>query len=156
MLKSHLLAIVATLLIVAPATAQRQMEFLNRGVAAVRDADGKVFVSWRLLASDAEGVAFNLYRHADDGDPVKVNAEPLAGATNLVDEGAPGEGKLAYSVRPVVDGKELDGSVPIALWDKGFLEVPIKPLDGYRPGDASSSTSCSTRPRADRTTVSPA
>lgn len=40
----------------------RVMEPLGRGVVAVQQADGKVFVSWRLLASDPIDTAFNVYR----------------------------------------------------------------------------------------------
>jgi rhamnogalacturonan endolyase len=45
--------------------AQPQMENLDRGVVAIHQPDGKVFVSWRLLGNDPENVAFNLYRKAD-------------------------------------------------------------------------------------------
>jgi rhamnogalacturonan endolyase len=119
------------------AFAQRQLERLNRGVVAVRSVDGPAFVSWRLLGTDAEEVAFNVYRTAGEGDPVKVNAEPLTGATNFLDPDAPREGAIAYSVRPVVDGQELKPSKPVAVWDQNYLEFPIQPIDGYRPGDAS-------------------
>ena len=45
-------------------SAQRQMEYLGRGVIAVRD--GKhIFVSWRLLATDPPDQAFDLYRVKD-------------------------------------------------------------------------------------------
>ncbi|MEO7319440.1 MAG: hypothetical protein ABIZ56_10665, partial [Chthoniobacteraceae bacterium] len=70
--------------------AERQMEKLGRGVVALAQADGKVFVSWRLLGTDAEGVAFNAYRATDGGEPVKLNAEPLRDATCITDDGAPG------------------------------------------------------------------
>ena len=36
-----------------------------------------------------------------------------------------------------IDGKEGKPSSPVPAWEKGFLEIPIKPIDGYRPGDAS-------------------
>ena len=49
---------------ILPAKAQRQMEFLDRGVVAVRNAEGKVFVSWRLLATEPTDLAFNLYRNS--------------------------------------------------------------------------------------------
>ena len=47
-------------------------ERLNRGVVAVRTADGKVAVSWRTLMSDAKGQPYDVYRNG-----VKLNAEPL-------------------------------------------------------------------------------
>jgi rhamnogalacturonan endolyase len=42
--------------------AARVMERLGRGVVAVQQPDGKVFVSWHLFATDPANVAFNLYR----------------------------------------------------------------------------------------------
>ena len=43
----------------------RYMERLDRGLVAVQQSDGKVFLSWRLLASDPDGVAFNVYRETE-------------------------------------------------------------------------------------------
>ena len=39
------------------------MERLGRGVVAVRREDGSVFVSWRLLGTDAQTVAFFRTHH---------------------------------------------------------------------------------------------
>src|SRR4030043_226048 len=36
----------------------------------------KVFIGWRLLASDPENVAFNIYRQVDDGAETKLNDAP--------------------------------------------------------------------------------
>ena len=41
--------------------ATRQMEYLERGVVAVKVSNG-VFLSWRLLATDAPNTQFKLYR----------------------------------------------------------------------------------------------
>jgi rhamnogalacturonan endolyase len=49
-------SIVASALVVVmagSALAQRQMEYLGRGVVAVNQGDGKVFASWRMLGTDA-------------------------------------------------------------------------------------------------------
>ena len=51
-----------------PGQAQRQMEFLDRGLVAVPLADGGVSVGWRLLVTDPESVAFNLYRQVAGQD----------------------------------------------------------------------------------------
>ena len=42
--------------------AQPMVERLSRGVVAVPQSDGSVFISWRLLADDPDGVGFNVYR----------------------------------------------------------------------------------------------
>ncbi|MDQ3785816.1 MAG: rhamnogalacturonan lyase, partial [Actinomycetota bacterium] len=64
----------------APAHADRPVAdaaTLDRGVVSVRSGDGN-FVSWRQLATDADGPRFNVYR-----DGRKVNAAPVG--TNFVD-----------------------------------------------------------------------
>ncbi len=66
----------------------RQMEKLGRGVVAVHYEEGKVFVGWRLLGTDPDGIAFNVYRKTAASTPVKLNAAPLPSATSLVDEKA--------------------------------------------------------------------
>ncbi|NUS64082.1 MAG: rhamnogalacturonan lyase [Saccharothrix sp.] len=75
-----------------------QVEHLNRGLVAVQTGGGN-YISWRVLADDAPGTAFNLYR-----DGVKVNAAPITGSSNYVDKGAPAT--AGYVVRPVVGGVE--------------------------------------------------
>ncbi|MBN1362695.1 MAG: rhamnogalacturonan lyase [Sedimentisphaerales bacterium] len=131
-------AVIATLLLgkVAPVSAQRQMENLTRGVVAVKQADG-VYVGWRLFGTDPEGLAFNVYRTSNGGAPTKVNVVPLTGATNLLDRDADPNAALEYFVRPVRDGQELAGSKPVRVWNDDYLEIPIQPIERYRPGDAS-------------------
>ncbi len=68
------IVLIVAALATGEAFAQRQMERLGRGVIAVRQADGKVFVSWRLLGTDSESIAFNLYRSTAGGKAVKLNA----------------------------------------------------------------------------------
>jgi rhamnogalacturonan endolyase len=122
----------AILLSSIPAAAQRQMETLDRGLVAVRQEDGKVFLGWRLLATDPKDTAFNLYR-VSEGKPGRVNAEPLTGATNLVDETAAAE----YFVCPVNAGKEGPPSARAKALAHPYIGIPIQAIDGYRPGDAS-------------------
>lgn len=124
----------AALLASTAAHAQREMESLDRGLVAVRQADGKVFTAWRLLGTEPEKTAFHLYRVAG-GKEQRVNGEPLDGATCRVDE-LPGEAE-AYFVRPVTAGKEGAPSGRAKVLASNFIEIPIQPIDGYRPGDAS-------------------
>jgi rhamnogalacturonan endolyase len=120
-----------------PALAQRQMENLTRGTVAVRQGDGGVFVSWRLFGTDPEGIAFNLYRIANGETPARVNDQPIAASTNFIDRNAATNPSLAYFVRPVLKGKELNPGKPARVWEKGYLEIPIQPIPEYRPGDVS-------------------
>lgn len=130
------LPLILTLLTLGPAVphavAQRQVEQLDRGLVVIPSADGAVFASWRLLASDPEETGFNLYR-VRDGKPEKVNPRPLTGSTSLTDA-TPGTG---YFIRPV--GKDGEGPAcpPVEPLVHPYIEFPIEPIDGYRPGDAS-------------------
>jgi len=122
---------------VVPVQAQRQMENLTRGIVAVKQADGDVYVGWRLFGTDPETVGFNLYRIAGGGDPIRVNTEPISDSTNYLARNVGTNQALRYFVRPVLEGKELDVSKPAVAWDRNYLEIPIRPIPEYRPGDAS-------------------
>lgn len=123
--------------LVSATQAQRQMENLTRGIVAVKQPDGGVYVGWRLLGTDPEGLTFNLYRIVGGAAPVKVNETPIKSATNYVDRNANMNQTLQYFLRPVLNGKELTPSKPASTWDDNYLEIPIRPISGYRPGDAS-------------------
>lgn len=123
------------LLLVGDVTAKqglppRQQERLDRGVVAVRDEKGGAFISWRLLATDPKGVAFNLYRSGK-----KCNTTPLTGETCFVDSEAPLG--ATYTVRAVVGGKELAPSVPVTLAETPYLPIPLRTPPGYSPNDVS-------------------
>jgi len=122
-------------------TAARQMEDLGRGVAAVSQGDGKVYVGWRLLGTDPENLAFNLYRATGGGQPVKLNAQPIAQSTNYVDSGVDLSRPNAYFVRPVLDGREQEASsvytLPVNAPARSYLSIPLKTPEGYTPNDAS-------------------
>lgn len=60
-------------------------EALGRGLVAVAVEPGVVFLSWRLLATDAASVNFNLYRTAEGQEAVRLNDAPLSGGTHFVD-----------------------------------------------------------------------
>ena len=84
-------------------------ETLDRGTSAVVAGPGRVYIGWRLLESDARGVAFNVYRSTAGGAPVKLNAQPLSKTTDFLDATAPLERDNTWSVRAVVNGREQDG-----------------------------------------------
>jgi rhamnogalacturonan endolyase len=117
--------------------AQRQLENLNRGTVAVRQAANAVYLGWRLLGTDPSNIAFNVYRETIEHGVEKISEKPIADSTNFLDTSAPDDDSLRYSVRPVVDGKELNASKSVTVWKNKFLQIPIQPIPDYRPGDAS-------------------
>ena len=89
---NKLLCICLFLSFAIPVTSQkkpmRQMEYLTRGVVAVIQGEGKVFVGWRMLGTDPDDIAFNLYRRTAGSKPVKLNDVPIADVTFFIDDKA--------------------------------------------------------------------
>lgn len=110
--------------------AKRQMEYLDRGVVAVK-VNGGVFVSWRYLGTDDPSVAFNIYRNG-----TKVNDKPIADKTNYTDAG--GSASASYVVKAVLNGKEVEASTSVKVWDTQTKTLTLKrPGTNYAPNDMS-------------------
>lgn len=112
-----------------------QMERLDRGVVALPAASKGVFVSWRLLGTDSQGITFDLLR---DG---KLIAQGLT-VTNFVDAG--GTPQSRYRIE--VHGSGEEASAEVSSWNDLYRSVPLdRPeggvLDGkpyvYTPNDCS-------------------
>mgnify|MGYP006281687487 FL=1 len=108
---------------------QRNMEYLNRGLVAVKTAD-QVFLSWRLFATDTGTVAFNLYRN-----DTLVNEDPIAGVSNYKDSMGTGSG--VYMLETLMDSSPVSMSTPVTVWQNQYLTIPLQTPDGYTPNDAS-------------------
>jgi len=118
------------------------MEYLNRGIVAVNQGGGKAYIGWRLLATDPDDIAFNLYKKESGKNTIiKLNASPIKTSTNFVDNNVQTENENIYYVRPILKGKEiadeesytLKANTPV----QQFLKVPLKTPEGYTPNDLS-------------------
>ena len=103
----------------------RSMEWLDRGLVAVRAQEGGIFLSWRLLATEyGQDIAFHVYRNG-----AKITSEPLTTKTNLVD--ADGKAGDVYQVETILNGKSSFSKEVTALEDN-YLNIPIQ-NPGKRP-----------------------
>ncbi|MDP8244738.1 MAG: rhamnogalacturonan lyase [Candidatus Hinthialibacter antarcticus] len=129
------------LALAAPVCAQRQMEKLDRGVVTVSQTDGSVFISWRLLATDADDIAFNVYRASGANQSVLLNEEPIRLHTFFLDEAINRSVDNTYTVTPVVDGAEWAPSKPHTIQANSpalpYLAIPMQGPAGTTPNDAS-------------------
>ncbi len=89
---------------------ERIEEKLNRGMLALSIAEGKIYLGWRLLKTDPEDIAFNVYRSTAGSVEVKLNPQPIASTTDFVDDKAPPDQVNAWFVKPVVNGREQTAS----------------------------------------------
>ena len=135
-----LLLITVSLAPPAVAAQARKMERLSRGLAAIYTGSDGVYLSWRLLATDAETIAFDVYR-----DGKKVNHQPITDSTNYLD--TKGSLKFKYMIQPVVGDRQLERSKEIVPQNGQYVHVPLSPPSPftlpdkqsptYKPGDAS-------------------
>ena len=114
------------------AQAARQMEWLNRGLVAVKTTNG-VFLSWRVLGTDGNTTGFNLYR---DGE--KIASFTGSQASNYTD--TKGTASSKYSVKAVVGGKEIAADAAVSVWSNQYLTVNLDRPNGgsdytYSPND---------------------
>jgi rhamnogalacturonan endolyase len=110
-------------------------EALDRGVVAVPAGQGKILISWRLLADDPPHIAFDVFRHAsekDDPAPQKLNDRPIADSCNYLDTATSGSPRL-YSVRPsgtsATTGPSASAVAPAQT--AGFIRLKLQ--GNYRP-----------------------
>ena len=110
----------------AVVTTPKQVEFLNRGVVALRKSSNEVFISWRLLANDPATIAFNVYR-----DNVKINTTPITTSTNYVDNITT---TGTYSIKTIINGTEGTATTPVSVWTNNQLSIPLQiPAGGTTP-----------------------
>jgi hypothetical protein len=108
----------------------RQMEHLGRGLVAMRTGSAAAYIGWRLLGTDPDDIAFNLYRVAAGGTTVKLNVSPLTQTTDFVDTTADLNLANEYFIRPVIDGVEHSPSESFLLAanapTRQYLSVPLQ------------------------------
>jgi autotransporter-associated beta strand protein len=124
--------IISIFLSVGSLFAQRQMEKLNRGLVAIRTSTSSVFLSWRVLGSDPDNIAFNLYR-----DGVKITAAPISTSSNYTDATLSG---TTYTVKPVLNGAETGETNSASVWANTFLDVNLSVPPAMTMPDATTCT----------------
>jgi rhamnogalacturonan endolyase len=117
----------------------RQMEYLGRGLVAVKISDG-VFLSWRSLATDAPDTSFKLYKN---GKLLKTIS--ASSPTNYTD--ISGLASTKYKVETYVGSQLKDVSEEVATWANQWKIVQMQRPEGgttpageaytYTPGDCS-------------------
>jgi rhamnogalacturonan endolyase len=113
-----------------PASGKREMESLDRGVIAINQSGGKVYVGWRMFGLDPGSIAFNVYRSTAGAAAVKLNASPITATTDYVDTGADVTKSNAYHVAPVIGGAEQAASaaytLPANAPAQQYLSIPLR------------------------------
>ncbi|MFC1600926.1 rhamnogalacturonan lyase [Candidatus Sumerlaeota bacterium] len=116
---------------------QRQMEWLDRGVVAVRTEEG-VFVGWRLLGTEPHKLGFDVFRETAGRKPVKLTRLPITGATHIIDTAAKADMAHTYRVQPVGKDQSRGGSFTLQAGPpRPYQSIPLKTHKGYVARDCS-------------------
>ncbi len=122
-------------------SSQRQMENLDRGVIAVRTPGDSAFIGWRLLGTEPDEIAFNVYRHSGTGKPVKLNKKPITDCTNFIDANVNFKTDNSWFVIPELKGKKQEKSRSYTLKAEApvqqYFTIPVKTPKGYSINDGS-------------------
>jgi rhamnogalacturonan endolyase len=138
--KVTIAVVVGMMLLFTPSIqAKRYMERLGRGMVAVRTGSSQAYVGWRMLGTDPNDIAFNLYRSTGGGAAVKLNSESITASTNWVDNGVNLSQSNSYFVRPVLNGQERAASASFTLPAdtpvRQYILIPFQvPAGGTVPG----------------------
>lgn len=121
------------------ASPKRQMEYLDRGLVAVKTDNG-VFLSWRFSGEDNPATQFNIYR-----DNTQINKAPITGATNFTDKD--GTENSHYTVKAMANGALVNSSAAVTPWPAFYKTIQMNRPEGgttpdsrtyvYFPGDCS-------------------
>ena len=140
----HIYLLIVVSIFAQVANTQRLMEHLDRGVSAVRTKEGKVFVSWRLLATDPQNISFNVYRSPVTGDrqvkPQKINSKPIITSTSFIDNSADTLLGYFYSITEVINGKDqksVGNTFRLQPGNIPYFSIPLQTPAGYSAGDGS-------------------
>ena len=121
-----ILLIITLFLVFCNASAQRQMENLNRGLIAIR-FENQIYIGWRLFGTDPADIGFNLY-----SGKVKLNKTPITASTNYVDTNVSNKD---YSIKTVIRGKEQKTSETAQISNQPYISIPLSvPAGGKTPG----------------------
>ena len=117
------------------------MEALGRGVVAIPQDGGKVFVGWRLLGTDPEDIGFNLYRSSGGTSARKVEPRAAQKRDEYCRRQRDSNETVSYFVREVRAGREGEASAPFRLPANAparpYISIPLQTLPGHSPNDAS-------------------
>jgi len=112
--------------------AGRGLEWLDRGLVAVKTTSG-VYLSWRILGTDPSTTSFNLYR-----DGTKIASLGSTAPSNYQD--ASGTASSSYTVRAVINGSEQTADAATKVLSQFYKSFPVSAPAANSLPDGSSYT----------------
>lgn len=116
---------------------QRQMEYLDRGVHAVRTTTDSAYISWRLLGTDSPETGFDIYRASGTDKPVRLNKKTIRTNTQFADGGIDFSKAVTYIIKTIGQKNAVEGTYILNANEpvRSFFDIPVQPIAGYFIGD---------------------
>lgn len=115
----------------AAAVSERPVDVLRRGAVVVRSGATAATVTWRLLQTDPDDVAFDVTRSVDGGAPILLNDAPITSSTTFRDTTADPSKTAVYTVTPRTESGASAAVGTATLTQQTAIEpalrVPIRP-----------------------------
>ncbi len=89
-----------------PAKIGPTMDRLDRGFIA-QQTDQGIYLGWRIMQTDPEDIAFNIYRSVENGKKQKLNEVALSSTSDFLDMSDAPVG-TEYTIRPIIGGVEKE------------------------------------------------
>jgi rhamnogalacturonan endolyase len=136
-----------------PVQAQRQSEKLGRGLVALHTDEGRVVLSWRLLADDPPDIAFEIFRSTGSAEPERVNSDSIRHTTMFVDDKVKFDEPITYLLfrsdgtpptKPVKDGTGgglASLTLPADVPARPYVSIPLQTPRDINPTTPQSATS---------------
>jgi rhamnogalacturonan endolyase len=118
---------------------ERVEEDLGRGMLAIANKEGQIYLGWRLRKQDPADIAFNLYRQSAGDKAIKLNTEPIDKTTDFVDVAAALDRENTWWVRPIIAGQEqqieatASATLPANAPPRQYISIKLRddlPEDG--------------------------
>lgn len=109
----------------------RVRENIDRGIVAMRNSDGSVYIGWRLLLTDPKNIVFNVYRQSGSEAPIKLNRQPIARTTDYVDLDPPAGGDTVYWVKPLSGDENMLQSREATVTEAQYITIPLNGDDSF-------------------------
>ncbi len=109
---------------------QRIEEQIDRGLTGTVLADGNVYLSWRLLASDDDEIAFNIFRMDKKKKEKQLNDRPISLTTDFIDK-IKVNSKTVYVLKESKNNQKLaEVTVDPAKSNPQYRSIPLKDVEG--------------------------
>jgi rhamnogalacturonan endolyase len=105
-------------------------ENIDRGIVALTIDGTHAYIGWRLLKTDPEDVAFNVYRkEVGSAEFNKINSEPVKLTTDYTDGSVKAGMAYRYRIKAIINGVEIDspgeGSVFMLTGNQPYYSVML-------------------------------